>query len=91
MLKSLLVEFKRVGDKAVIVSNFTSHLDKIDTLATSMDWRVLRIDGQVASAVRQSLVDRFNSTNDNSTFLFLLSSKAGGVGLNLIGKMFYLL
>lgn len=71
-------------EKAVIISNFTSCLDQVEVLAKSKGWGFLRIDGSVQSDKRQNLVDCFNRASD-PRFLFLLSSKAGGVGLNLIG------
>ena len=51
-------------------------------------FRFLRLDGQTPVAKRQSLVDRFNSNwgGEEQETVFLLSSKAGGVGLNLIGR-----
>jgi SNF2 family DNA or RNA helicase len=71
------------GEKVVVVSNFTSSLDKVEALAGLRGWgEVLRIDGQVPTDRRQSLVDAFNRPSDRR-MLFLLSSKAGGVGLNL--------
>ena len=50
-------------------------------------FRYLRLDGQTPVAKRQPLVDRFNSQyrHEDQETVFLLSSKAGGVGLNLIG------
>lgn len=45
---------------------------------------MLRLDGTMTINKRQKLVDRFNNP-DGSEFVFLLSSKAGGCGLNLIG------
>jgi len=44
----------------------------------------LRLDGTMNVNKRQKLVDRFNDP-DGAEFVFLLSSKAGGCGLNLIG------
>lgn len=44
----------------------------------------LRLDGSMTINKRQKLVDRFNNP-DGTEFVFLLSSKAGGCGLNLIG------
>lgn len=40
-----------------------------------------RLDGNVTPALRQGLVDQFNE--DRSLLLFLISTKAGGLGLNL--------
>ena len=51
-------------------------------------FRFLRLDGQIPVSKRQPLVDRFNSSQggEDQETVFLLSSKAGGVGLNLIGE-----
>jgi DNA repair and recombination protein RAD54B len=71
------------SEKVVVVSNFTSTLDQVESLAGLRVWgETLRIDGQVPVDKRQSLVDAFNRPSDKRR-LFLLSSKAGGVGLNL--------
>ncbi len=72
-------------EKLVVVSNFTSTLDQVQSLAAMRGWGdVLRIDGQVPVDRRQGLVDAFNRASDKR-IVFLLSSKAGGVGINLIG------
>ena len=47
-------------------------------------WPFIRLDGGTSSSKRQRLVDKFNDPN-NDEFVFLLSSKAGGCGLNIIG------
>ena len=83
VLLALLREIKsRTGDKVVLVSNYTKTLDLVERVLG--EYRYLRLDGTVASGERQRLVDRFNDPSDPS-FVFLLSSKAGGVGLNLQG------
>lgn len=48
------------------------------------NYSFLRLDGTTATNIRQNLVDRFNAPGGD-TFIFLLSTKAGGEGLNLIG------
>lgn len=48
------------------------------------NWPVLRLDGTTAATKRTKLVDTFNDPMSQS-FAFLLSSKAGGCGINLIG------
>jgi DNA repair and recombination protein RAD54B len=45
----------------------------------------LRLDGSTPSSKRQELVDAFNRSPSSTTFAFLLSAKAGGMGINLIG------
>jgi SNF2 family DNA or RNA helicase len=47
-------------------------------------WGWLRLDGSTMVGDRQQLVDRFNSSFGEER-VFLLSSKAGGMGLNLVG------
>ncbi len=53
-------------------------------LCTEQRWVSLRLDGNLSVKKRQELVDTFNDPTHPS-FLLLLSSKAGGVGLNIIG------
>ncbi|KAK8245335.1 P-loop containing nucleoside triphosphate hydrolase protein [Phyllosticta capitalensis] len=86
VLDSLLHRIRTDTDeKVVIVSHYTSTLDTIGTLLTSLSYSYLRIDGSVAANKRQDLINKFNNTPASSTFAFLLSTKAGGVGINLIG------
>ncbi|KAG7361602.1 SNF2-related protein [Nitzschia inconspicua] len=88
VLCSLLSEIrsKEPSDKIVIVSNFTATLTIIEEyLLKPVNLKFLRLDGSTASANRQPLVDTFNRTNAETYFAMTLSSKAGGVGLNLIG------
>ncbi|KAL9121242.1 MAG: hypothetical protein Q9187_002197 [Circinaria calcarea] len=73
------------SEKIVLVSNFTSTLDLLSTLLTSLALPFLRLDGSTPSAKRQDLVDAFNRRPSSDCFAFLLSAKAGGMGLNLIG------
>jgi SNF2 family DNA or RNA helicase len=72
------------GDRCVIVSTHTTTLDLIERLCAARGYSSLRLDGRVRPALRQSLVNRFNAAWSED-FVFLLSAKAGGVGLNLIG------
>ena len=44
-----------------------------------------RLDGTRTTTKRQKMVDEFNDPNNTEKFVFLLSSKAGGCGFNLIG------
>ncbi|CAM6092312.1 unnamed protein product [Calypogeia fissa] len=73
-----------IKDKMVVVSNFTQTLDIIQIMCEGQGWRWLRLDGATNVSERQALVDRFNANGSDST-VFLLSSKAGGAGLNLVG------
>ena len=72
------------NDKIVLISNFTQTLDLFDKLCRSRNYGSLRLDGTLNVNKRQKLVDKFNDP-EGEEFIFLLSSKAGGCGLNLIG------
>ena len=72
------------NDKIVLISNYTQTLDIFDKLCRSRNYGVLRLDGTMNVNKRQKLVDKFNDP-EGDEFVFLLSSKAGGCGLNLIG------
>ncbi len=70
--------------RVVVVSNYTKTLDLLQDLCVHMGYTFCRLDGHTPTSQRQRLVDGFNSSYSQN-FLFLLSSKAGGVGLNLVG------
>lgn len=72
------------NDKIVLISNYTSTLDLFERLCRSRQYGSLRLDGTMNVNKRQKLVDRFNDP-EGTEFVFLLSSKAGGCGINLIG------
>ncbi|GLA46518.1 DNA-dependent ATPase protein rad54 [Aspergillus niger] len=72
------------NDKIVLISNYTQTLDLFEKLCRTRGYGSLRLDGTMTVGKRQKLVDKFNNP-DGEEFVFLLSSKAGGCGLNLIG------
>lgn len=72
------------NDKIVLISNYTSTLDLFERMCRSRAYPCLRLDGTMNVTKRQKLVDKFNDP-EGDEFVFLLSSKAGGCGLNLIG------
>uniref|UniRef100_A0A8C7XJD1 RAD54 homolog B n=1 Tax=Oryzias sinensis TaxID=183150 RepID=A0A8C7XJD1_9TELE len=86
VLSDLLAAIRQLSpsDRVVLVSNYTQTLDLLQDLCKHMGYTFCRLDGQTPTGQRQRLVDGFNSSYSQN-FLFLLSSKAGGVGLNLIG------
>lgn len=71
--------------KGVIFSQFTSFLDLIEPILTRYGFRFLRLDGSTPQKTREKLLVEFQSppTTPNQVVLFLISLKAGGVGLNL--------
>ncbi|KAG9316430.1 P-loop containing nucleoside triphosphate hydrolase protein [Chiua virens] len=72
-------------EKCILVSHYTSTLNILEAFCKRQNYTHLRLDGQTPAPKRQEYVNLFNKSSQQSYFLFLLSSKAGGVGLNLIG------
>ncbi|KAI0677546.1 SNF2 family N-terminal domain-containing protein [Trametes maxima] len=76
---------KHTEEKCIIVSHYTSALNIIEAYCKKKSYTYHRLDGNTPTAKRQEYVNDFNRSSQAKRFLFLLSSKAGGVGLNLIG------
>ncbi|KAL0063734.1 DNA-dependent ATPase protein rad54 [Marasmius tenuissimus] len=74
----------QTNDKIVLISNYTQTLDLFEKLCRSKKYGYFRLDGTMSITKRQKLVDQFNNP-EGKEFVFLLSSKAGGCGINLIG------
>ncbi|XP_012373582.2 DNA repair and recombination protein RAD54B [Dasypus novemcinctus] len=72
------------SEKVVLVSNYTQTLNILQEVCKRYGYAYTRLDGRTPISQRQQIVDGFNSKY-STDFIFLLSSKAGGVGLNLIG------
>jgi DNA repair and recombination protein RAD54B len=68
----------------LVVSNKRQTLDVIERFLQSVNYLFLRLDGSTPASKRMDLVNHFNSKYCKK-FVFLLSAKAGGLGLNLIG------
>lgn len=71
-------------DKIVLVSNYTQTLDLFEKLSRKRGYQYCRLDGTMSIKKRGKMVEEFNKP-DSPLFIFMLSSKAGGCGLNLIG------
>ncbi|XP_067621811.1 DNA repair and recombination protein RAD54-like [Eurosta solidaginis] len=71
-------------DKVVLISNYTQTLELFEKLARKRRYTYVRLDGSMTIKKRSKVVDKFNDP-ESDCFLFMLSSKAGGCGLNLIG------
>ncbi|KAF8441415.1 P-loop containing nucleoside triphosphate hydrolase protein [Boletus edulis BED1] len=85
-LASLLRSLRQhTEEKCILVSHYTSTLNILEAFCKKQSYTYLRLDGQTPAAKRHDYVNAFNKSSQQSHFLFLLSSKAGGVGLNLIG------
>ncbi|KAG0043707.1 hypothetical protein BGZ83_011115 [Gryganskiella cystojenkinii] len=80
LLPKLILEDK---SRVLIFSQFTMVLDILESILKTMKYKYLRMDGQTKVEERQPLIDAFN--DDDSHKIFLLSTKAGGFGINLTG------
>ena len=90
LLRDIILQLreKEPSDKIIIVSNYTSALTVIEeAILKKLKLSFLRLDGSTKGDKRQFIVDTFNRTSAKMNFALTLSSKAGGVGLNLIGMI----
>lgn len=84
LLDSLLPPLINDGHKVLIFSQFTTTLDLISQYLTLRSWSHARIDGSVAQSERQAQILSFNKSNSKKgTNIFILSTRAGGQGINL--------
>lgn len=83
LLDSLLPELIARGHKVLIFSQFTTTLDLLGQYLDLRSWSYARIDGSVAQTDRQAQILAFNKTDKNATDVFILSTRAGGQGINL--------
>ena len=72
-------------DRVLVISNFTTALSMIERLCQDNGWPVHRLDGSTPVPKRTALVNDFNLAGNQNALVFLLSSKAGGCGLNIVG------
>ncbi|KAF8831208.1 hypothetical protein HHX47_DHR1000010 [Lentinula edodes] len=85
VLERFLTQLRaQTTDKIVLISNYTQTLDLFEKLCRTKKYGFFRLDGSMSITKRQKLVDQFNNP-EGKEFIFLLSSKAGGCGINLIG------
>ncbi|SDA02883.1 BZ3500_MvSof-1268-A1-R1_Chr11-1g03203 [Microbotryum saponariae] len=82
-LGTLLHQLRSIqGEKIVVVSNFVQTLNIIERHCRQKRYPFSRLDGNTPQAERIALVEAFNRGKNATSFVFLLSSKAGGTGLN---------
>lgn len=82
-LAKLLPKLKQEGHRVLIFSQWTGIMDILEWALDVMGLDYLRLDGSTPVAERQTIIDNFN--NDLDIFACLLSTRAGGQGLNLTG------
>lgn len=82
LLELLLPKLKERGHRVLIFSQFLDMLSVIEDFMDGMQLSYQRLDGTMGSLEKQKRIDQFNAP-DSSLFAFLLSTRAGGVGINL--------
>ncbi|KAI4119528.1 MAG: hypothetical protein LQ345_000590 [Seirophora villosa] len=80
-LAELLQEYKRNGDRVLVFSQFVMVMDILEDVMETLGMRFFRLDGQTKIDERQDMIDQFHADTDIT--VFLLSTKAGGAGINL--------
>lgn len=84
-LASLLRTFKQNGDRVLIFSQFVMVLDILEAVMETLAMQFFRLDGSTPMEQRQDMIDQFHEEEDIT--VFLLSTGAGGAGINLACKL----
>ena len=82
LLMKLLDKFKKEGKKVLLFSQFVTLLDLLKQCLEIEGYTCEILKGSLTSTLRQQAISRFNDES-NKTNIFLISTKAGGVGINL--------
>eukprot|EP00178_Gracilaria_changii_P014001 TRINITY_DN396_c0_g2_i1.p1 TRINITY_DN396_c0_g2~~TRINITY_DN396_c0_g2_i1.p1 ORF type:complete len:1507 (+),score=242.53 TRINITY_DN396_c0_g2_i1:1514-6034(+) len=82
LLDHCLRKLKKCGHRVLIFSQMTAALDFLEYFLQSIGMKYLRLDGTTKADDRQEMLEMFNAEN-SEYFCFLLSTRAGGLGLNL--------
>jgi SWI/SNF-related matrix-associated actin-dependent regulator of chromatin subfamily A member 5 len=82
MLDRLLVRLKKQGSRVLIFSQMSRLLDILEDYCVFREFKYCRIDGSTAHEDRISAIDEYNKP-DSEKFVFLLTTRAGGLGINL--------
>ncbi|KAH7651995.1 DNA helicase protein [Dioscorea alata] len=82
-LAILLRRLKSEGHRALIFTQMTKMLDILEAFINLYGYTYMRLDGSTQPEERQTLMQRFNT--NPKFFLFILSTRSGGVGINLVG------
>ncbi|KAL6970393.1 hypothetical protein U1Q18_030093 [Sarracenia purpurea var. burkii] len=82
LLDRLLPKLHRAGHRVLLFSQMTRLMDILEIYLQLHDFQFLRLDGSTKTEERGILLNQFNAP-DSPFFMFLLSTRAGGLGLNL--------
>ncbi|EJS43869.1 YFR038W [Saccharomyces arboricola H-6] len=84
ILQRLIPPLISKGHKVLIYSQFVNMLDLIEDWCDLNSLETFRIDGSVNNETRKAQLEKFNSSKDKHN-IFLLSTRAAGLGINLVG------
>ncbi|KAJ5168096.1 uncharacterized protein N7482_003690 [Penicillium canariense] len=82
LLNVMLPKLQERGHRVLIFSQFLENLDVVEDFLSGLQLRYCRLDGNLTSRQKQHQIDQFNAPN-SPFFAFLLSTRSGGVGINL--------
>ncbi|MCJ1254093.1 hypothetical protein MMC24_001907 [Lignoscripta atroalba] len=82
MLDKILVRMKKQGSRVLIFSQMSRVLDILEDYCVFRDHKYCRIDGSTAHEDRIAAIDEYNKPGSEK-FIFLLTTRAGGLGINL--------
>ncbi|KAJ8683101.1 hypothetical protein QAD02_018893 [Eretmocerus hayati] len=82
LLSKMLKKLRDDGHRVLIFSQMTKMLDLLEDYLEGEGYKYERIDGNITGTQRQEAIDRFNAPGAQQ-FVFLLSTRAGGLGINL--------
>ncbi|KAJ5820554.1 hypothetical protein N7474_006145 [Penicillium riverlandense] len=82
LLGLMLPNLRERGHRVLIFSQFLPNLDIVEDFLDGLGLKYRRLDGSLSSLQKQIQIDDFNAP-DSPYFAFLLSTRSGGVGINL--------
>uniref|UniRef100_A0A8C4I1B2 Chromodomain helicase DNA binding protein 4a n=1 Tax=Dicentrarchus labrax TaxID=13489 RepID=A0A8C4I1B2_DICLA len=82
LLQKMMRKLKNGGHRVLVFSQMTKMLDLLEDFLENEGYKYERIDGGITGGMRQEAIDRFNAPGAPQ-FAFLLSTRAGGLGINL--------
>ena len=83
LVHDIVAEAVKIRDKTLIFSHSIPTLNYLEQMLSTMNCRYIRLDGETKIGERQNMTKNFNKTNRYD--VFLISMKAGGLGMNLQG------
>lgn len=83
LLDQLLTKLKKDNHRVLIFSQMVKMLDILGDYLHYRNYQFQRLDGTIAAGPRRMAIDHFNAPGSND-FCFLLSTRAGGLGINLM-------